>query len=412
VTDDPHDPPGDGLFYEVRRALTNLYDPIYLQRSPLTALLQRVSPPAPPGQEARALRQCLIEAIERLAPSANVPLQSGERRGYQALRGRYVNQTPVAELARALAISERQLRRDIRQGIEALTAIIAGLLALPDREWPQEPPSSGAPALSEVARFGAHAGAVNLCEEVRNVQTLVSGLAREAGVTLRDSGVPESVVVRANRVILRQVVVSLYSQMIQSCPGEVIASRVSIEGSDYAQLELTSPSASDQIPLDLLQTELVCLLNATLTRDPSPYDPARQPWGGLCLRLRLPCMPTHGVLLVDDNEGLHHLFRRYLSGLPYRLLSAYNTEEGFTLACEERPDVILLDIMMPNRDGWELLSLLQNDAHTRDIPIVVCSVLEQKALARSLSVRFCLRKPVDQKSLVSLLQQLAPFDAG
>lgn len=407
MTEDLRDEPADGLFHQVRRALTNLYDPIHLQRSPLTALLQRVSPPAPPGQEARALRQFLIEAIEQLAPAANVPLQSGERRGYEALRGRYVNQISIAELAKSLAISERQLRRDLRRGLEALTAIVAGLLSL--SEDAEDQASAAAPALSEAARLGTQAGAVNLCEEARNVQALVSGLAREAGATLLDGGLPESVVVRANRVILRQVLVSLYSRMIQSHPGQSITATVSVAADDYAELTLRSASAGERVSPDAVQSELVCLLGGAVSVA-SGRETTGQHTDDICLRL--PCMPTHSVLLVDDNEGLHRLLRRYLSGLPYRLLSAYSADEGYALACEERPAVILLDIMMPNRDGWELLGLLQSATETRDTPIVICSVLEQQALARSLAVHAYLRKPVDQKALVNLLQQLAPFDAG
>lgn len=404
MTDDPRDEPGDGLLAQVRRALTNLYDPISLQRSPLAALLRRAKPPVPPGQEARALRQCLIEAIEQLAPAANVPLQSGERRGYQALRGRYVNQVPIAELAQSLAVSERQLRRDLRHGLEALTAIIAELLEENDEEQEQ-----AAPAISEAARFGAQVGAVNLCEEARNVQALVSGLAREAGATLVDADVPESVVVRANRVILRQVLVSLYSQMIEACPRQVITSSVSIGEDDYAALALVSSPAPPRLSPDALQGELVSLLSATVEAV-SGCDALGRRLGGL--RLRLPCMAAYSVLLVDDNEGLHRLVRRYLSGLPYRLLSAHDADEGFALARAERPAVILLDIMMPNRDGWELLSLLQSATETREIPVVICSVLEQEALARSLAVHAYLRKPLDQQALVHLLQRLAPFDAG
>ena len=62
--------------------------------------------------------------------------------------------------------------------------------------------------------------------------------------------------------------------------------------------------------------------------------------------------------------------------------------------------------MMPHRDGWELIAALRSDALTCDIPVVVCSVLEQEALARSLDVRAYMRKPVMQSTLLSTLHRL------
>jgi CheY-like chemotaxis protein len=118
------------------------------------------------------------------------------------------------------------------------------------------------------------------------------------------------------------------------------------------------------------------------------------------------------LLLVDDNRGFHQLFKRYLSGLPVRVLSAYHAPGGLALARSEKPDVVVLDIMMPDQDGWELLANLQAEATTRDLPIVICSVLSQEALARSLAVAGYLRKPVTQAALLSTLRSLDLGDFG
>jgi len=128
--------------------------------------------------------------------------------------------------------------------------------------------------------------------------------------------------------------------------------------------------------------------------------------GQISLRLRLPCVQSHAVLLIDDNKSIHQLIRRYLSGLPYSVHSAYDAAAGLVMARSEQPEVIVLDIMMPDQDGWELLGRLKRDPITRDIPVAICSVLEQEALAKSLDVAGYIKKPVTQSSLLGFLTDL------
>lgn len=61
---------------------------------------------------------------------------------------------------------------------------------------------------------------------------------------------------------------------------------------------------------------------------------------------------------------------------------------------------------MPSQDGWEILEALQKDPVTRGIPVIVCSVLEDPQLARSLGARAYLQKPVSQSELLSTLESL------
>lgn len=397
----------DELLAEVRRGLAHLYDPIYLQRSPLMALLSAQEGELSPGQGARALRRLLVETIEQLAPGDNVPLRSKERRSYAALRGFYVDQLPVKEVAEALAISPRQLRRELRAGLEAATSIIAHRLGwkenksvLQDRETM---PFQGQ-VLSEIETLGLDTGPVNLCAELRNVEGLAVSLAGEMGVTLRSEGIPESVVVRANRVLLRQVLLALYSWTIQQHRVSVIESRLVPSQGDDVVFELTwgreDGEAQEVLdPSAIVSSELLRALGDTLESAGLVGDRG-------VLRLRLPRMPRCSLLLIDDNHGLHHLFRRYLSGLPYALQSAYDVPTGLALARASKPQIIVLDLMMPDRDGWELLAALKEDDATRDIPVIICSVLEQEALARSLHVQGYIKKPVTQSALLNALQTL------
>lgn len=91
------------------------------------------------------------------------------------------------------------------------------------------------------------------------------------------------------------------------------------------------------------------------------------------------------ILVVDDEEDVLNVLRIVLSKSGYQVLTAASGMDGLTLAQSERPDAILLDIMMREMDGWEVLKLLKLDDQTRDIPVMILSArVEPKDKIRGL----------------------------
>jgi CheY-like chemotaxis protein len=79
------------------------------------------------------------------------------------------------------------------------------------------------------------------------------------------------------------------------------------------------------------------------------------------------------------------------------------------MAEEQAPQVIVLDVMMPERDGWTVLGQLREHPKTHDIPVIVCSILSQEQLALTLGAAQFLRKPVTRQALLSALDhQIEP----
>jgi CheY-like chemotaxis protein len=114
------------------------------------------------------------------------------------------------------------------------------------------------------------------------------------------------------------------------------------------------------------------------------------------------------VLAIDDNADTLQLFQRYLSGSRYRLVSAQNAHQALALIEELNPQVIVLDVMMPKEDGWTLLGRFREHPKTREVPIIVCTILPQEQLALTLGAADFLRKPVNRATLLSTLdRQLA-----
>ncbi len=95
------------------------------------------------------------------------------------------------------------------------------------------------------------------------------------------------------------------------------------------------------------------------------------------------------VLIVDDDPDLLRLFRRMLADQPYRVLRAKNGSEALAIMAQQRPDVVLLDLVMPEMDGFQLLAHRNADPVLRQIPVIVVSSQDpsgQPIVSRSLAV--------------------------
>ena len=112
------------------------------------------------------------------------------------------------------------------------------------------------------------------------------------------------------------------------------------------------------------------------------------------------------MLVVDDQEPALQLYRRYLSQQPVQVAGTSDAGQALDLARRLQPGAIMLDVMMPQVDGWEILQALKNDAQTRTIPVLVCSAWADPDLAKSLGAADFLKKPVTQKDLLAGLRRL------
>ena len=79
------------------------------------------------------------------------------------------------------------------------------------------------------------------------------------------------------------------------------------------------------------------------------------------------------ILVVDDEEDILHFLELVLREKGYEVVTAMNGHEALTTAQIEKPDLVLLDIMMPQMDGWEVLKLLRVDDETANIPVAMLS---------------------------------------
>ena len=113
------------------------------------------------------------------------------------------------------------------------------------------------------------------------------------------------------------------------------------------------------------------------------------------------------VLLIDDNATARALLRRHLTRAGYRVEESADGPAGIARARALLPDVITLDVLMPDMDGWAVLTALKSDPALAGIPVVMLTVLDEQSMGFSLGAADYLTKPVSRARLLAAVQRLA-----
>jgi signal transduction histidine kinase/DNA-binding response OmpR family regulator/HAMP domain-containing protein len=133
---------------------------------------------------------------------------------------------------------------------------------------------------------------------------------------------------------------------------------------------------------------------------PEPEEPPAQDMAAL--------MPEGGkrlILSIDDDPNVLSLIAQEIEEEGYEVIGATRAIEGIEKAKAMGPHAITLDIMMPGMDGWEAIGRLKSDPKTRDIPLIVVSIIDNQELGYRLGADEYLIKPVDKESLLRVLQR-------
>ena len=179
--------------------------------------------------------------------------------------------------------------------------------------------------------------------------------------------------------VLRQALISVLSAVVS----HVSDGRLSIEvQAGPEQLAVTVRSQTRGVPVGELEDEGLQIAGELLrlSRGALQITPAgEQEVFAACLTL--PVGRPAVVLAVDDNADTLQLFHRYLTGSRYQFVGAQNARQALALAEATLPDVIVLDVMMTEEDGWMLLGQFREDPRFRGIPVIICTVVPQEQLA-------------------------------
>ena len=121
------------------------------------------------------------------------------------------------------------------------------------------------------------------------------------------------------------------------------------------------------------------------------------------------------ILIVDDEKDIVETIQFVLEAQGYSCITAYDGEKGLKKAKDNNPDLIILDVMMPNINGFKISRLLKFDAKYKDIPIIMLtarSQQEDKMIGKETGADLYMTKPFDIEELVKNVKSLCPTEEG
>jgi CheY-like chemotaxis protein len=389
---------------QAKDALAHLYDYVHLQNHPLAEHLAIEGTPDA-TTKAKRLRQTIVEAMEELKPELSIPFDSKEWRGYRILYQRFIEGMRPEEVMEELALSSSHFYREQRKALEAVASLLWDKKPETEREEGDgaEPQMGSHMLQAEVERMAACSTKEGLAlgEVIQEVLTLVQGLATQKQVSLRLDLAEALPSVHTGHSVLRQILLNALCQALEWTQRGVITMSVAERGNQVAV----------EAFMEGLDAERWEGKEETSGLAVARWLAESQGGGvevGLEKRIITIFLPTASrttVLVVDDNEDAVRLLERYLNGHAYQVVGARSCEEALRLACDLKPQIITLDVMMPDRDGWEALQALKNHPATCHIPILVCSVLDEPELTFSLGAEEHLTKPISQERLLAALER-------
>ena len=389
--------PGD--FEEhTRDLLSNIYDYLSLVNNPVA---QKLGAGLASPDRAAEVRQMVFAAIDALGQEADAPRPSRQDRLYQILRLRYIEQQPTTETLNRLALSERQYYREHQRAIQTISQILW------DQHFARDP-APASPLIEELDHL-QRATSSERFDPRAELQAAIAAtrvMAQEQRLCISLQAADRPRTLTLSQPLFRQLVILLLSKLIPLTANDgQIALEWRLEGAlPSLAFRVTGATADWEASLAELRADKVL---AELTKRLNANMRARVDEGGRArLALRFD-QARQSILVVDDNPDSISLFDRYLAKEPYQLLFANTASDALRMARESPPLCIILDVMLPDKDGWQILQTYKSHPATAAIPVLICSVLDMRDLALSLGADGYIQKPPSRDEFLALLRRLA-----
>jgi signal transduction histidine kinase/ActR/RegA family two-component response regulator len=162
----------------------------------------------------------------------------------------------------------------------------------------------------------------------------------------------------------------------------------------HGEVRVTSRSGEGSVFTVELPTRVPLESSDSAPEAPGPNEPAVAP-----------DVAATTVLVIDDDPAVRDLMTRFLDKMGYLAVQAPSGAEGLRLARELRPDVITLDVVMPDMSGWDVLQELKNDAETASIPVIMVTIVDHETAGLAGGAANYLVKPIDRDQLAVALHK-------
>jgi len=403
----------DDFLGEIREALYHLNDPDY---QPSEELCLAVGCDLQDGTP--AFRGAVLRAIRSLAPTPGTPPNADTRQLYDLLYHRFQLKLTQEETAYRLNVSRRTINRLQHRAVH----LLAGTLwehtqaartsergspletesQLPEKDLPRsQSPDWDSQVQRELDSLQAKApnAQSDVGEAIYNVLSIMESSTLGLGIRMAVKSIQPNLIATVHPVLLDQVLISAVKRLAPHISGGKVAVYSRLEDGN-AKITLTgnighpAPAEEDltrDIPISKDITLAACVEGTQAF-----------------VWIEAPSVGKLTVLAVDDNDDMARFYRDSTIGTRYHII---HITEGHDLIDTVRtlaPDIIVLDVMLPDIDGWRLLMRLREDPESRSIPVVVCSVVREEDLALSLGAACYLAKPVRPRQFIQALDRVCP----
>jgi len=289
-------------------------------------------------------------------------------------------------------------------------------------------------------------------DAIEDVHTILKGLANKKHLELKTTILTEVGDIEADRVKFKQILYNLLSNAIKFTPenghinvdagimDDMLQVSVSDTGigmkpddqekvfKEFWQADSSFARKYEGTGLGLALTKRIVEMHGGNIRFESEYEKGSIFYFALPLKAQLRKtkpkeieakprqIPATGekeaktIMVVEDDRMATDLITLYLTNAGYNVIVAVDGEEAIKKAKEFHPFLITLDIMLPKKDGWDVLSELKNSQDTADIPVIIVSIVDNKDLGFSLGAAEYLIKPVDRIKLINTVNACIPAE--
>ena len=404
---------------ELRFAYNHLYDWAVLRKSSLITLFDLQND----KDTSASLRNILRDAIQAIKPQGEKNQKIRSWRIYQLLYTRYIEQLSQSEAAHDLGLSLRHLRREETLALEPVGSFLWDRYRL-EKKWQHSTQATENPELDpaiEITTPDRYSELEWLQQSIPFEAVKIQDLIHEI-LNLDDASIRKQMIqvefnlseklppVITKRTTIRQALLSIVNTIINIIPegalefsAEVRPSELSLIIEGFAVSDIDPPVFPDEEKTSVLY-QLIDLSGGKLDIGSNSHTDAQ-----ITAIISLPVKDMVKVMVVDDNRDTLQFIARCLTGTRYLLIPVNQPDKAVETAVANQPQVIILDVMLPKIDGWELLGIFQNHPELSGIPIVIFSIVPQDQIAKDLGALAFLKKPVSRDGLLAFLDQSSNY---
>lgn len=382
---------------ELHIVLQHINKPDY---KPSTVLLNTLD--RSPLEDIGSVRSMIVDAIERLKPLDNIPIESFYWDLHEILQSRFILGLTLEQTAERLHVSVRNLQRMQKAAITVLAQELwnrakGERLGQEDTYQAIDWKTQSEIELESLLSSSPYENS-NISETVNSALELKAVLFTLHGVEISVGYLQEDLLADIHPSILKQILISTLnhlSKIYKNCRIEIYALLedgvvvISINGT----IALGRPINSQDILSELF----------------IPHDVQvafSENEGNFSLQIKIKPIGQRVVMVIEDNPDLIQFFKRATVGTPYHIIHISQPHKIFDLIADVKPNIIVLDVMLPEIDGWQMLTHLHLNPLTRPIPKIVCSVVKEGDLAIALGASMFLAKPITHKQFLDALDRV------